>query len=98
MADPGPRDELVQKVADLSMAIEKSEIAPYVELLRNPWRLLYVNLLAGMARGLGSAIGFTLLSALALYVLNWLVKSNLPIIGEFLADIVHLIELHNRGR
>ena len=56
--------ELSQKIDELSLRIEGLNLAEYLEILRNPKRLLYVNFLGGLARGFGTAIGFTLLGAL----------------------------------
>lgn len=83
---------LYQKLDDLSIQIEKLNLAEYLELLRNPKRLLYVNFLSGVARGFGMAIGFTLLGALALYILQRLVILRLPIIGNFIADIIRIVQ------
>lgn len=83
---------LNQKIDDLSIHIEKLNLAEYLEVLRNPKKLLYLNFLGGIARGFGMAIGFTLLGALALYILQRLVVLRLPIIGDFIADIVRIVQ------
>lgn len=79
------------KVDDLIMAMEKMKIAEYVEYLHNTKRMLFVNLLAGLARGFGMAIGFTILGAFVIYLLQRLVLLNLPLIGGFIADLVKLV-------
>ena len=84
--------ELSEKIDDLSIRIEKLNLAEYLELLRNPKRLLYINFLGGMARGFGMAIGFTLLGALVLYILQRLVILRLPLIGDFIADIIKIVQ------
>jgi hypothetical protein len=63
-----------------------------VKLLDRPWHLLWLNLISGMARGLGMAIGFTLLGALLVYVLQRSVLQNLPIIGRVIAELVKIVE------
>ena len=82
---------LENKVAELSMAMEKAKIAEYVEYLNNTWRMLYTNFIAGIARGLGMAVGFTILGALLIYLLRQIVLLNLPLIGDFIAEIVQLV-------
>ena len=82
---------LENKVAELSMAMEKVKIAEYVEYLNNTWRMLYTNFIAGIARGLGMAVGFTILGALLIYLLRQIVLLNLPLIGDFIAEIVQLV-------
>lgn len=41
--------------------LERSRIAEYTELLNRPWRLIWLNILSGVAKGVGIAIGFTFL-------------------------------------
>ena len=45
---------LLTKLEHLTLALEKASIAEYIELYRKPKRLLYINFLAGIARGLAS--------------------------------------------
>lgn len=85
-------EQLSEKIDDLSIRIEKLNLAEYLELLRNPKRLLYINFLGGMARGFGMAVGFTLLGAFVLYVLQRLVILRLPLIGDFIADIIKIVQ------
>jgi uncharacterized membrane protein (DUF485 family) len=85
---------LIRKIEELSVAMEKMRLAEYVRLLERPWRLMYVNLIAGIARGVGIAIGFTILGAVLAYVLRSLVAANLPGIGRFIAEVVRMVELH----
>ncbi|MCL6560235.1 MAG: DUF5665 domain-containing protein [Firmicutes bacterium] len=73
--------------------MEKMKLAEYVRLLENPWRLMYINFIAGLARGVGIAVGFTILGAIVLYFLKILVMLNLPWIGGFIAEIVRMVQL-----
>lgn len=84
--------DLRQKIEELSIHIEKLNLAEYLEVLRNPNRLIYTNFLAGIARGLGMAVGFTLLGALVVYILQHLMLLRLPLIGDFIADIVKIVQ------
>lgn len=84
--------ELHQKTEELVTRIESLRLAEYVELLHDPRRLWRVNFLAGLARGLGTAVGFTILGAFLLYLLQRLVLLNLPLIGDFIAEIVRLVQ------
>ena len=86
----------------ISMQLEQIEES----LPRRPlWkRRLLEDLLSGAARGIGFSIGFTVLGALLLYVLQSIALANLPIIGKFqcapvlpeigkfLAELVRIVE------
>lgn len=86
---------LKNKIANLSHQLEKSKISEYVSLLDNPKKLLFLNFLAGTARGVGMAIGFTILGALVIYFLQKLVLLNLPLISDFIADIIRMVREHS---
>ena len=83
---------LQDKINELALGMEKMKLAEYVRLLENPRRLMYVNFIAGVARGVGIAVGFTILGALVLYFLKILVMLNLPLIGGFIAEIVRMVQ------
>lgn len=83
---------LEDKISKLSATMERVNLADYLRLLNNPWRLLWVNFLAGLARGVGMAIGGTLLFAFILYILSKLAVSNLPVLSDFIANIIRMVE------
>ncbi|MGO0122859.1 DUF5665 domain-containing protein [Desulfothermobacter acidiphilus] len=85
---------LERRVRELALQVEKMRLAEYVRLLEHPWRLMYINFISGLARGVGIALGFALLSSLLLYALRLVVAANLPGIGRFIADIVRMVEMH----
>ncbi|NPV29726.1 MAG: hypothetical protein HPY58_08765 [Firmicutes bacterium] len=88
---------LKEKIEELSLNIERMKLAEYVELLNRPGRLLFVNFISGVARGLGIAVGFTLLGALVLFFLQRLVVLNLPVLSDFIAEIVRLVQSQLQG-
>ena len=75
--------------------LESLRIAEYMELLEHPTRLLLTNFIGGMARGLGIAIGATVVFAVVLNFLHQLILLNIPGIGGFIAEIVQIVELKN---
>lgn len=86
------KDDLDKKIDEIGIALEKTKITEYVDFINNRKRLIYVNFIQGLARGFGMAIGFTLLGALILYMLQELIKLNLPLIGDFIAEIVKIVK------
>lgn len=64
----------------------------FAEILLGPRRVLWLNFLAGLARGFGIAIGLTVVAAIFFSLLGRLAAMNLPIIGRFIAEIVRLVE------
>ena len=50
------------------------------------------NLIAGIFRGIGIGIGVTVITAILIYILQKIVMLNIPIIGEYISDIVEIVE------
>lgn len=96
------RDDIMEvlrrKITELSMNMEKMKLAEYVDLLNSPWKLLWVNFISGIARGLGIAVGFAILGAIIVIIMRKLVDLNLPVIGGFIADIVQIVNEQIRAR
>ncbi|AEY66367.1 DUF5665 domain-containing protein [Clostridium sp. BNL1100] len=89
--------ELSKKVDNLSLKMEKMKFVDYVYYLEHPRKMLWANFVSGLARGFGIAIGFTILGAIAIYFLNIIVKINLPYIGQFISDIVKIVQSSSRN-
>lgn len=90
-------DSLNKKIDAMSLKMEKMKFVDYVYFLEHPRKMLWANFISGMARGFGIAIGFTLLGAVAIYVLNKIVQYNLPYIGEFISEIVKIVQSSMRN-
>lgn len=92
-----PTERLEDLLREVLLALQKSHLASYLELLQSPGRLIYLNLLAGLARGLGMAIGFTILGAAVLLLLRSSFLANMPVIGSWIAQIVRIVEMELRA-
>lgn len=84
----------MKKLEELADKIQDINIAEYIELVRSPKKMLYINFISGLARGLGIAIGATLLGAIFLIILLNLAQSNIPLIAEFVARIIKIVETY----
>ncbi|EGD48642.1 hypothetical protein Cpap_3065 [Ruminiclostridium papyrosolvens DSM 2782] len=89
--------ELSKKVDNMALKMEKMKFVDYVYYLEHPRKMLWANFVSGLARGFGIAIGFTILGAIAIYFLNIIVKINLPYIGQFISDIVKIVQSSSRN-
>jgi hypothetical protein len=85
-------NSLEKKLDQLSHALEQSEIKEYVNLLHRPSRFIGMNLLAGIVRGVGIALGFTVFMVLLLYFLRALGALNIPYVGEYIADVIKIVQ------
>lgn len=85
-------NRLEKRLEELADNLEKAKINEYVEFINNKKRLLYINFLGGVARGFGMAVGFTILGALVIYILQKIISWNIPLIGDFIADIIRIVQ------
>ncbi|MCH5286652.1 MAG: hypothetical protein J1E43_04450 [Christensenellaceae bacterium] len=72
--------------------LERLRLPEYIRYIENRRRFMLMQFLGGLARGLGMAVGFTILGAVLVLVLQGLAQRNLPVIGDFLADIVTIVQ------
>ncbi|QKG84749.1 hypothetical protein GXN76_09865 [Kroppenstedtia pulmonis] len=84
--------QLDRRLRELSRKMEMGEIAEYVQLLNSPRRLILINIFTGVARGVGIAIGVTIFTAVIIYGLQQLGALNLPIVGDYIAEIVRIVQ------
>ena len=83
----------IQREMDrITRIVERLNLGDYIGLLQRPGRLLWLNFLAGLARGLGGILGATLLVSLILAIANWIILRNLPGVSVFLTKFVHLLQ------
>ncbi len=83
---------LEKAIEELNNILIKSNLVEISNLLGNKKKLLFNNLLAGIARGVGIGIGVTIITAILVVLLQKIVALNIPVIGEFIADIVEIVE------
>ena len=76
----------------LTRTMEKTRIAEYVDYLERPVRLLWINFLIGIARGLGGTIGLAIVIGLLAVILQNLLLLNLPIISDSVADFIRMVQ------
>ncbi|MBQ5652133.1 MAG: hypothetical protein IIV00_00435 [Peptococcaceae bacterium] len=72
--------------------MEKTRIAEYVDYLEHPGRLLWSNFLIGLARGLGGTVGLAIVLGAFFFVVQNLIMLNLPVISDFIADFIRMIQ------
>lgn len=82
---------LALKLDEVAWRLQRLDVAEFAEYFRRPRRVLVVSFASGVARGVGIAVGFTLLGAVAVWLLRHLLVLNLPGLGHFLAQLIRII-------
>ena len=84
---------ILQKSIDkLTEILQNINIHDLIYILGSKKEIIRRNLLAGIARGIGGGIGFTIITAIIIYFLQKIVRLNIPIIGEYINDIINIVQ------
>ncbi len=78
----------------LIIIIERSRIRDYMYLTDSKRRLFIINFIAGLGKGFGQAIGFTILAAIVLGLLfSWV---DIPIVGRYIAKLLNIVQQYRK--
>lgn len=83
---------LNQSVEKLTKILQEGNLIELSYILGNRKEIIKRNLIAGIFRGVGIGIGVTIITAILIMILQKIVTLNIPIIGEYIADIVGIVE------
>ena len=81
-----------KKIDEINQKLEKSNILEWSYILGSKKEIIKRNILAGIFRGVGIGIGVTIVSAIIIYILRKIIMLNIPIIGDYIADIVSIVQ------
>lgn len=82
--------DLSDKLNQTAMMFERLRLREYLIYLNNPKKVFLRSFLTGVANGLGTAVGFTILGAIVIYILQQNFINNIPIIGDFVGKIMKI--------
>lgn len=88
----GVDEKLAERMEKLVGTLERMRLDEYVEFVSNRKKLIWQSILFGMLRGFGFMLGFTVLGAVVVVILSNMVVDNIPLIGDFLAEVVNAIQ------
>ena len=82
---------LNSSINHLIETFQKSNIEEWTYIFGSKKEIIKRNLIAGIFRGVGIGIGVTIITAVLIILLQRIVALNIPIIGEYIADIVEIV-------
>ena len=85
-------DILNTSINNLIEAFQKSNIEEWTYIFGSKKEIIKRNLIAGIFRGVGIGIGVTIITGVLDIILQKIVTLNIPIIGEYIADIVEIVQ------
>ncbi len=80
----------VEHLEHLVNAIQALGLEEFIEYIQSPWKLLWPNFIAGVARWFGALVG----AAIVIWVIWWVLSSliDLPLIGKRLEPYVQNVQ------
>ena len=70
--------------------LDNAGLAEYVKLSQQTGKILWLNFLSGIARGLGFSIGATLVLAVVYKILTRIISMNIPYLTELLQQVMSM--------
>ena len=85
-------DFLEEKIEKLNQILIKSNIQELSYIIGSKKQIFIRNIMAGISKGIGIGIGFTIITAIIVYILQRIVKLNLPVISDYIVDIMDIVQ------
>ena len=83
--------EMHRVLKSIASKLDRANFYEYMLYVQDKKRIMRVSFLSGIMRGLGGAIGFTLLGAVVVYILQRIADSHLPGIAELIAELINIV-------
>ena len=84
-----------QKQAQAELLLQRLEnagLTEYVKLSQKTGKILWLNFLSGIARGLGFSIGASLVLAVVYKIVARIISMNIPYLTELLQQIMSMAQ------
>ena len=91
-SDAGMKQEQIDQLDKLAQRLENSGVADYVRLSQNMPKVLWLNFLSGIARGLGFTLGTAIVLAVVYKAISKLISMNIPYLTEMLIDFIVMVK------
>lgn len=79
-------------IKEINLKLDKMSLGNFMQRIDSQKSFLTYNFLIGLVRGFGMAVGFTILGAILIYLLQKIVLLNIPVLGDFISDIVRIVQ------
>ena len=86
------KQKQIDQLDKLAQRLENSGIADYVKLSGNLPKILWLNFLSGVARGLGFTVGTAIVLAILYKVVSQIISMNIPYLTELLNELVMMVQ------
>ena len=84
--------EKVTQLEKLADRLERMRFGDYVTNLNKTSRLIWINLVAGISRGVGLTLGATLVIAIIFKIITAVINLNVPYLSEAMQEVKQTLE------
>lgn len=85
-------ERLEKNIEKLNQSLIKNKWIELSEIIGNWKKLIWRNFISGISKGIGIGIGVSIITAIILMTMHRIITLNIPIISNYIADIVEIIE------
>ena len=85
-------DRLEKNIEKLNESLIKNRLIELSEIIGNWKKLIWRNFISGISKGIGIGIGISIITAIIAITLQKIITLNIPVISNYIADIVEIIE------
>lgn len=86
------KKEKITQLEKLADRLERMRLGDYVTNLNKTSRLIWLNLIAGISRGVGLTVGATLVIAIIFKIISAVVSMNVPYLSPMFQEIKQTLE------
>jgi len=86
------KQEQIDQLDKLALRLENCGLADYVRLSHNMRKVLWLNFLSGIARGLGFTLGTAIVLALLYKIVSTVISMNIPYLTELLTEFIIMVK------
>lgn len=86
------QERLLIQLNKLNYILRKKQVNEILELAGRPTRFIIRNFTSGIVKGIGVGIGFSIITAIIIYLIQKIIKLNIPGISKYIADIVEIVK------
>ena len=84
--------EKITQLEKLADRLERMRFGDYVTNLNKTSRIVWINLMAGISRGVGLTIGATLVIAIIFKIISAVISMNVPYLSPMMQEIKQTLE------
>ena len=85
-------EKLLIQLNNLNYTLNKNKVMDLIEIAGNSKKYLVRNFMSGISKGIGIGIGCSVITALIVYLMQKIIRLNIPVLSQYISDIVEIVE------